>query len=345
MPIPSSIGLVNAAGLPKRYQQEVGRCRSCRTAGADRKGQAARPSPPPCCPPLPPSPAPLRRPFPAQRPTDDRRPLLLTEFALGPSRPGNHLQDPGRWGWPRCLPGAGPGRRGHWGGRLVVGRFGATTLQGLYRGLQRQDRAGPFGGQDLGSLPPGALQLQGMLKRLGAIPLSQGTARFSYWLVVLRMTGWWRGLPVQASPEQVLGRDPPLPGLTGDPAWLLPGAREAPGAQVATDRGGRHVADLGGLGNGQGLLLLQVVTALLLSGQVLVAHIRSLSRPAMPYPAAPVVAVVCDNVIIHRSKLVNRWLATLPRLIVLHGARYSPHDNPVEHIWGASRRGWPTHRP
>jgi transposase len=53
------------------------------------------------------------------------------------------------------------------------------------------------------------------------------------------------------------------------------------------------------------------------------------------YPAAPVVAVVCDNVLIHRSKLVNRWLAAHPRVRVLHGARYSPHDNPTERIWGA----------
>jgi transposase len=53
------------------------------------------------------------------------------------------------------------------------------------------------------------------------------------------------------------------------------------------------------------------------------------------YPAAPVVAVVCDNVIIHHSKIVQRWLATHPRILVLHGARYSPHDNPTERIWGA----------
>jgi hypothetical protein len=44
------------------------------------------------------------------------------------------------------------------------------------------------------------------------------------------------------------------------------------------------------------------------------------------YPAAPVVAVICDNVIIHRSKIVQRWLKSRPRLLVLHGARYSPHD-------------------
>jgi transposase len=53
------------------------------------------------------------------------------------------------------------------------------------------------------------------------------------------------------------------------------------------------------------------------------------------YPAAPLVAVVCDNVIIHHSKIVARWLATHPRVVVLHGARYSPHDNPTERIWGA----------
>jgi hypothetical protein len=46
----------------------------------------------------------LRRPFPAQRPTHDRRTLMLTEFALGPPRPENHLQDPGRWGWPDACP-------------------------------------------------------------------------------------------------------------------------------------------------------------------------------------------------------------------------------------------------
>jgi transposase len=53
------------------------------------------------------------------------------------------------------------------------------------------------------------------------------------------------------------------------------------------------------------------------------------------YPAAPQVAVICDNVIIHHSKIVQRWLATHPRILVLHGARYSPHDNPVERVWGA----------
>src|SRR6266545_2468731 len=62
------------------------------------------------------------------------------------------------------------------------------------------------------------------------------------------------------------------------------------------------------------------------------------------YPAAPVVAVICDNVIIHRSKIVQRWLAAHTRLLVLHGARYSPHDNPVERIWGALK-AWLANNP
>jgi transposase len=62
------------------------------------------------------------------------------------------------------------------------------------------------------------------------------------------------------------------------------------------------------------------------------------------YPAAPVVAVVCDNVIIHHSKIVQRWLAAHPRMRVLHGARYSPHDNPVERIW-AALKAWLANSP
>src|SRR6266498_313914 len=62
------------------------------------------------------------------------------------------------------------------------------------------------------------------------------------------------------------------------------------------------------------------------------------------YPAAPLVAVVCDNVIIHHSKIVQRWLATHPRIQVLHGARYSPHDNPVERIWG-TLKAWLVNNP
>jgi hypothetical protein len=45
-----------------------------------------------------------------------------------------------------------------------------------------------------------------------------------------------------------------------------------------------------------------------------------------------------------RQGLVQAWLAVNPRVRVLHGARYRPHDNPVERIW-ASLKAFPANRP
>ncbi len=53
------------------------------------------------------------------------------------------------------------------------------------------------------------------------------------------------------------------------------------------------------------------------------------------FPHAPVIVVICDNDTIHHAKAVTAWLAKHPRLELLYGARYSPHDNPVERVWGA----------
>ncbi|MGI5133877.1 IS630 family transposase [Streptomyces sp. CA-106110] len=53
------------------------------------------------------------------------------------------------------------------------------------------------------------------------------------------------------------------------------------------------------------------------------------------YPDTPAVAVLCDNDSIHHAKAVTAYLADQPRLRLLFGARYSPHDNPVERIWAA----------
>ena len=53
------------------------------------------------------------------------------------------------------------------------------------------------------------------------------------------------------------------------------------------------------------------------------------------FPSAPVIVVICDNDIIHHARKVTRYLGKHPRLELLYGARYSPHDNPAERIWGA----------
>ena len=53
------------------------------------------------------------------------------------------------------------------------------------------------------------------------------------------------------------------------------------------------------------------------------------------FPLAPVIAVICDNDSIHHARTVTAYLEKHPRLELLYGARYSPHDNPMERIWGA----------
>jgi transposase len=53
------------------------------------------------------------------------------------------------------------------------------------------------------------------------------------------------------------------------------------------------------------------------------------------FPRAPAIAVICDNDSTRHARAVTAWLEDHPRLELLYGARYSPHDNPVERIWGA----------
>jgi hypothetical protein len=65
------------------------------------------------------------------------------------------------------------------------------------------------------------------------------------------------------------------------------------------------------------------------------AFICFATRLLQTYATAPVIALVCDNGIIHPSRATRVWLADHPRLRVLYGARYSPHHNPVERIWAA----------
>jgi hypothetical protein len=56
---------------------------------------------------------------------------------------------------------------------------------------------------------------------------------------------------------------------------------------------------------------------------------------AEAFPQAPVIVVICDNDTIHHARNVTAYLKEHPRLELLYGARYSPHDNPAERIWAA----------
>jgi hypothetical protein len=42
-----------------------------------------------------------------------------------------------------------------------------------------------------------------------------------------------------------------------------------------------------------------------------------------------VIVVICDNNSIRRARKVTAYLKAHPRLELLYGARYSPHDNPA----------------
>jgi hypothetical protein len=63
--------------------------------------------------------------------------------------------------------------------------------------------------------------------------------------------------------------------------------------------------------------------------------IALLQMLAETFPRAPVIVVICDNDSIHHARTVTAYLKQQPRLELLYGARYSPHDNPVERIWAA----------
>src|SRR5919109_3647792 len=63
--------------------------------------------------------------------------------------------------------------------------------------------------------------------------------------------------------------------------------------------------------------------------------ITLLDQVLRAFPRAPVIVVICDNDSIHHARTVTAYLDEHSRVELLYGARYSPHDNPVERIWAA----------
>jgi transposase len=117
--------------------------------------------------------------------------------------------------------------------------------------------------------------------------------------------------------------------------WVARGTRQ----QVMTPGTNRRRTIFGAIDLASGRFCYQVCRK-----AVSASVIAFLAQLLAAYPTAPVVAVICDNVIIHRSQIVGRWLTTHPRIQVLHGARYSPHDNPTERIW-ATLKAWLANSP
>ena len=86
--------------------------------------------------------------------------------------------------------------------------------------------------------------------------------------------------------------------------WIANGARQ----QVMTPGTNRRRSIFGAVDLATGRCFYQVAAkAVSATFTAFSAHLLA------AYPTAPVVAVICDNVIIHRSTIVQRWLQTHPR--------------------------------
>jgi transposase len=108
-------------------------------------------------------------------------------------------------------------------------------------------------------------------------------------------------------------------------SWTLRGARP----QVLTPGTNRKVTVLGAIEVSTGRWVYR------LGRRRAADFIALLGMLAQAFPRAPVIVVICDNDSIHHAHAVTAYLKQHPRLELLYGARYSPHDNPAERIWAA----------
>jgi len=103
-------------------------------------------------------------------------------------------------------------------------------------------------------------------------------------------------------------------------SWTLRGARP----QVLTPGTNRKVTVLGAIEMSTGQW------AYRLGRRCAADFIALLQMLTEAFPQAPVIVVICDNDSIHHARKVVAYLKEHPRLELLYGARYSPHDNPVD---------------
>ena len=138
--------------------------------------------------------------------------------------------------------------------------------------------------------------------------------------IVARLIGLPRGAVVLAEDETHLNL---LPHVRA--SWTLRGMRP----QVLTPGTNRKVTVLGAIEVTTGAWVYR------LGRRCAADFITLLQMLTEAFPLAPVIVVICDNDSIHHARKVTAYLKQQPRLELLYGARYSPHDNPAERIWGA----------
>jgi DDE superfamily endonuclease len=137
---------------------------------------------------------------------------------------------------------------------------------------------------------------------------------------VARLTGLPRRSVVLAQDETHLNL---LPQVRA--SWTMRGMRP----QVRTPGTNQKVTVLGALEMSTGQWVYR------LGRRCAADFIALLDQMLRAFPRAPVIAVICDNDSIHHARTVTAYLDKHPRLELPYGARYSPHDNPAERIWGA----------
>jgi len=138
--------------------------------------------------------------------------------------------------------------------------------------------------------------------------------------LVARLTGLPRGAVVLAEDETHLNL---LPHVRA--SWTLRGARP----QVLTPGTNRKVTVLGAIEMTTGAWVYR------LGRRCAADFIALLDQVLRAFPRAPAIVVICDNDSIHHARKITAYLEKHPRLELLYGARYSPHDNPAERIWAA----------
>jgi hypothetical protein len=117
--------------------------------------------------------------------------------------------------------------------------------------------------------------------------------------------------------------------------WIVRGTRQ----QVMTPGKNRRRTIFGAVDLATGRFLYQICRK-----AVSASFIGFCEHLLAAYPQAPVVAVICDNVIIHRSKIVQRWRTTHPACWCCTARAAAPTTR--SSASGArSRRGWPTTPP
>ena len=136
--------------------------------------------------------------------------------------------------------------------------------------------------------------------------------------IVARLTGLPRRAVVLAEDETHLNL---LPHVRA--SWTLRGARP----EVLTPGTNRKVTVFGAIEVSTGRWVYR------LGRRCAADFIALLDQVLRAFPSAPLIVVICDNDSIHHARKVTAYLEKHPRLELLYGARYSPHDNPAERIW------------